>query len=58
MSIEQLRKAIKQFFCWHKDEFVRNLWGNESKELGGRSVWRCPKCEKEFVMPYLNDEEK
>ena len=38
---------IKQLFCAHNFEFVRNVYGDEIMLLGWkRSVWRCTKCSK------------
>jgi hypothetical protein len=36
---------IKQFFCAHRYEWARNIYGDEINACGGkRSVWLCTKC--------------
>ena len=38
-------KIIKQLFCRHKFNFIRNIYGDEIQECGYmRSVWKCQKC--------------
>lgn len=36
---------LRQIFCRHELEFVRNIYGDEINLVGGRrSWWRCKKC--------------
>lgn len=38
-------KFIKQLFCKHNYEWVRNIYGDEIIDAGyHRSVWKCSKC--------------
>ena len=47
---------IKQLFCAHNFEFVRNVYGDEIMSLGWkRSVWRCTKCSKLEDRDMLHD---
>lgn len=42
-----LLRFIRQFFCMHEFEFVRNIHGDEIIAWGyKRSIWRCCKCGK------------
>ena len=38
---------IERFFCAHRYEWSRNIYGDEINACGGkRSVWLCTKCGK------------
>lgn len=42
-----MMKLIKNLFCEHEYEFVRNIYGDEINACGGyRSIWKCKKCGK------------
>ena len=42
-----LIKLIQKFRCIHDYKWVRNIYGDEINNLGGkRSVWKCLKCGK------------
>ena len=48
---------IKRLFCRHEWEFVRNIYGDEINLVGGyRSWWRCKRCGKRVLDPYLYED--
>ena len=49
-------KLIKQLFCKHNYEFVRNIYGDEIRYLGWkRSEWKCSKCGKTKYANHLKE---
>ncbi|QIK61262.1 hypothetical protein G7050_16025 [Dysgonomonas sp. HDW5A] len=50
-------KFIKQLFCEHEYQFVRNIYGDEINFFNARSLWRCPKCGKYTGKSYLINKE-
>ena len=48
---------IKQLFCKHEYEFVRNIYGDEINHRDGkRSIWKCNKCGKYQYREFLYKE--
>lgn len=44
---EAMFKFIKQLFCKHNYQWVRNIYGDEIIDTDYyRSIWECPKCSK------------
>ena len=49
---------LRQIFCRHELEFVRNIYGDEINLVGGRrSWWRCKKCGRWIAKPHLYSNE-
>lgn len=49
-------KFLKRLLCRHRLEFVRNIYGDEIIDRGGkRSLWRCARCGKTSVRDELQD---
>ena len=40
-------------FCKHEWEFESNIYGDPINMYGGRSWWRCKKCNQYQVREYL-----
>lgn len=49
---------LKRIFCRHTDlVHVRNIYGDEVNAAGGmRSWWKCAKCGKAILRPFLKGE--
>lgn len=47
-------QLVKQFFCDHDYEFVRNFYGDQINQHDGmRSEWKCKKCGHTQYREYL-----
>src|SRR4051812_14254703 len=49
-------KFIRSLFCGHDYSFVRNIYGDEIHHAGGRSLYKCSKCDKFKVEQALMQE--
>jgi hypothetical protein len=50
-----LKKLLKQLSCSHNFKFLRNIYGDEIWETGGRSWWICTKCKMRRIYRNLID---
>ena len=48
---------LKRFFCAHRYEWMRNIYGDEINLSGGkRSLWGCIECGKVQARDDLHDD--
>jgi hypothetical protein len=48
---------LKRFFCAHRYEWMRNIYGDEINISGGkRSLWGCVECGKVQARDGLHDD--